>query len=178
LGRQVDPAALVVCQLPALAGDRWLALELPEDRTLPRGALSIVACTPDGFDPDQQLAGLVLDQWTETLPAESQTTGLTFHYDAPGARAPQCVLLAVPPDPAADRWDFDSLLGAVREARDLARLRLVDLQSVEGASRFLPATWFPFNLQAESPWIDFGALQNAEVVIANEHFLSIQNGGG
>jgi hypothetical protein len=178
LGRQVDPAGLVVCQLPALPGDRWLALGLPEDRTLPRGALSVVACAPDGFDPAEQLAGLVVDQWTETLPATSQTTGLTFHYDAPGARAPQCVLLAVPPDPAAERWDFDSLLGAVREARDLARLRLVDLQSVEGASRFLPALWFPFNLQAESPWIDFGALQNAEVVMANEHFLSIQNGGG
>ncbi|HZD38068.1 MAG TPA: hypothetical protein VE664_05465, partial [Actinomycetes bacterium] len=172
LGREVDATGLVVCQLPHALGDRWLALPLPADRTLPRGTLSLAIHTPGGFDPAQPLAGLLVDQWSETLPAPAQTTGVTVHHDAPGSRAPQSVLLAVPPDPAATTWNFDALLGAVREALELAKLRLVDLQEAQGAGRFLPALWFPLNLLADTPSVDFPALENAEVILRNQTFIA------
>ena len=38
-----------------------------------------------------------------------ETTGLGFHFDAPGARPPQSILLAVPADPAAQNWTLDGL---------------------------------------------------------------------
>ena len=176
LGREVDATGLAVCQLPHALGDRWLAQPLPADRTLPRGTLSLAIHAPGAFDPAHTLAGVVVDQWSETLPASGQTTGLTVHHDAPGSRAPQSLLLAIPPDPAATTWDFDALLGAVREALELAKLRLVDPQHAQGAGRFLPALWFPFNLQADTPSIDFPALENAEVLRRNQAFLA--DGGG
>ena len=43
------------------------------------------------------LVGVVCDEWAETVPGGAETTGITFHYDAPGARPPQSLLLAVPP---------------------------------------------------------------------------------
>ena len=41
--------------------------------------------------------GFVCDAWNEVVPSERETTGVSFHYDAPGARPPQAILLAVPP---------------------------------------------------------------------------------
>jgi hypothetical protein len=160
-----------VFQLPHSADDRWLGLPLPDDKTLPRAGLSVVAYAPTGLDPAQPLAGLVVDQWNERLPGSSQTTGLSFHFDAPGSRAPQSLLVAVPPDLAASNWSFDALVASVREARELARVRLVDLQSVDGAGRFLPALWFPFNLQSAVPSVDWVRAQNAEVSLLNAAFL-------
>ena len=41
--------------------------------------------------------GLVLDEWTESVPAKQATTGVAFHFNRPNATAPQALLLAVPP---------------------------------------------------------------------------------
>ena len=50
----------------------------------------------------------MLVEWPEIIPAHEEEAGLTMQFDAPGAQAPQAVLLAVPPD-AQPNWSYDAL---------------------------------------------------------------------
>ena len=116
---------LRVAQLPHQPGDRWAALPGPATG----GRLSLVAQTAAATVPGAPLAGLVVDEWTEVVPARTQVTGLTFHVDQPSSRAPQTMLLAVAP--TEDHvWSLDALEAVVLETLDLARLRLVDLEAL------------------------------------------------
>ena len=56
-------------------------------------------------------------------------TGLSFHVDQPNSRAPQAILLAVPPT-EEHVWSLEALETVVLETLDLARLRLVDLEAL------------------------------------------------
>lgn len=104
-----------------------------------RPDLAVAALLPDSLQPQQALvdagtvfAGIVCDDWSEAVPLHTQTAAVAFHFDAPGARAPQSVLLAVPPRPGMANWDFDTVLATVREALALSRLRLVKPAELEG----------------------------------------------
>ncbi|MFP8907536.1 hypothetical protein [Streptomyces atacamensis] len=66
-----------------------------------------------------RLRGLIVDEWTEVVPRDRQTTGFALHIDAPDAAPPQAVLLAVPPD-ASPTWTPE-LLGATAVA-DIGQL--------------------------------------------------------
>ena len=146
-----------VAQLPHTAGQRWLALPFPESGPADaRVALALHA--PTGVATGALLAGVVCDEWQETVPADTETTGLTFHYDAPGARAPQTLLLAVPPDPAQVHWTLDGLLAVVDEARSLARLRGVAPQDLRYTGGLLPATYLPHNPARQRPSVDLFTL--------------------
>ncbi len=124
-GRDLGLPHLDVVQLPHQPGGRWVALPPPEDEEVPGGTVGIVVHAPDGIDPAGPAAGVVVDEWTEVIPATAETTALSFHYDAPAAHPPHAILLAVPGVPGTATWSFDELLGAVREAIALTRLRAV-----------------------------------------------------
>jgi hypothetical protein len=80
------------------------------------------------------------------------TTGLAVHANGPGARAPQCLLLAVTPD--LEPWSREKILAVVDGARDLARIRLVTLERLPLAATVLPAARVAhWSLQGE-PVID------------------------
>jgi hypothetical protein len=137
-----------VGQLPHITGDRWVGLPLTDRQDgeggpprPPGGRLSLVMHTPGAVDATQPVAGLLIDEWTETVPSPEETTGLVFHYDQPSARAPHTILLAVSPD---DRptWDFETLETTLLETLDLAKLRTVDLAALPEVSPFLPALYF------------------------------------
>ncbi|WP_141565873.1 hypothetical protein [Citricoccus sp. CH26A] len=88
--------SLAVGQLPHTPGDRWLGLPLPARQSTaeppprpPGGRLSLIVHTHDKVDPEKPVAGLLIDEWTETIPSPEETTGLVFHYDQPTARAPK-----------------------------------------------------------------------------------------
>jgi hypothetical protein len=112
-----------VMQLPHRAGAPWIGGVVGS--ALARGEyLSIVAL--DGLAPDAGLqAGLVLDDWTETLPEPTETTGISFHVDRPNAVAPQALLVVVPPV-RRGHWEWVDLVDGVNEALDLAKLRAVE----------------------------------------------------
>lgn len=139
---------------------RWGALPPAPGDDL-RGVVATVAYAPDALDaiaPGQAIAGLFVDEWSETIPAAEATTGLSFHFDAPGARAPQTMLLAVPADPAAEAWSLDELAGVVDEALALARLRAVRPQDLQGLGNLLPALMLSNNFKRDVPSLDFAAL--------------------
>ena len=117
--------SLHVAQLPHTPGDRWAALPGP----VVGGRVSIVAQAAEAPAAGAPIAGLVIDEWTEVIPARTQVTGLSFHVDQPNSRAPQAILLAVPP--TEDHvWSLDTLEAIVLETLDLSRLRLVDLDAL------------------------------------------------
>lgn len=97
-------------------------------------------------DAPGSVSGLVVDSWTEVVPrapeegvghGPEEVIGVAFDYDRPGARAPQALLLAVPPDP--DRgWCAEDLHACVDEALLLARLRTLDLGDLPELRSVLP----------------------------------------
>jgi len=142
---------LSVSQLPHRAGARWCELPFGEDGPPPVGTVGLVVVAPDGFDPTKPHAGLLIDAWAEVIPSTDHTAGLTFHYDAPGARAPQAIVLAVHPQPDPDRWDLDTLVDTVNETAALARLRTLSLKETEGFAGLLPALYLPNNYTRDVP---------------------------
>ncbi|MEV7280880.1 hypothetical protein [Streptomyces sp. NPDC093111] len=144
--------ALRIGQVPFTPNDRWVgALRRPEDEERP--ATGLLVHGPDRAPAAGRSAVLVVDAWSELIPAQRHTAGVTFHYDAPGARAPQAVLLAVPPVVGAP-WTPDLLDATVQEAFDLARLRLVDLDALGWLGRYLPAAYLPETAMGTAPGVN------------------------
>ena len=105
----------------------------------------------------QPLTGLLVDEWTETVPNTRETTAVTFQFDPPDACAPQCVLLAVPPVPGAD-WTSDTLRQVLEETLDLAKLRAVDAETLGELAQYVPALYLAFNTKDDAVSTDFAAL--------------------
>ncbi len=122
-------------QLPYGDGERWVALENP-----PQGNRLSLACLTTVKDFTKPLAGLMVEEWVESVPNKEEMTGLTFHYDAPQPRAPQAILLALAPD-GLDQWDSTTLENTLRETLELAKLRAVDLTALGELGQYLPAMY-------------------------------------
>ena len=113
------------------------------------GTLSLILHRPTQAPPGNGWVGLVIDEWTEVVPATSQGTALSFRYESPVAEPPQVVLLAVPPTTAAS-WDHDTLLDTVRETLSLAKVRAVDGSLLDNLRPFLPAICLTGNTANET----------------------------
>jgi hypothetical protein len=147
-------------QLPRDAKAHWAALPPTADQDL-RGTVAVAMHAPGALaaiEPDSAIAGLFVDEWMESIPSDEETTGLGFHFDAPGARAPQAILLAVPADPAAQNWTLDGLVDVVDEAMALARLRAVRPQDLQALGLILPGLYLSNNFKQDVPSVDFATL--------------------
>ncbi len=144
------PCPLAVSQLPA--GGPWIgATFTPTER--PGAREHLVTHRPFPVPSNGPVAGIVFDEWVEVLPgsyslsptkagpdpvpAESEMTGVSFHFDRPDAKAPQAILLAVPPDPKRG-WTADVLALVVRDTLESAKLRAVDLGDLPLLDDILP----------------------------------------
>ncbi|MFE3107331.1 hypothetical protein ACFXKJ_24775 [Kitasatospora indigofera] len=148
------PCGTAVTQLPA--GQRWIArgpAPVPS-RSRPAARHSALLRTDGLPDPDR-VAGLLVDSWTETVPeppggpeppaggpapAVEEMGGLAFHYNQPDARAPQALLVAVPPDPLRG-WRMEDVHAVVEETFALARVRGMDLNDFAELRGVLPVQW-------------------------------------
>ena len=118
---------------------------------------------PGGFAApaaDTTLAAMVCDEWAEFIPDPFQTAGIGFHYDAPGARPPQSIVLALPPRVDQDAWTFDDLLDVIHEAFDLAKLRSVRPQDLKGGlGALLPGNYLPHTYTDHLPSVQVLKMQ-------------------
>ncbi len=138
LGRPAAPRALA--QVPHDATAPWAALPFADETKRPSpGKTSLLFYQADAPTVNVPWAGLLLDQWVENIPLPTEQTGVAFHYDDPGAEAPQAVLVAVPPVPNAESWQLPWLLGALKETLDLVRIRGVDGELLGEFGQLLPA---------------------------------------
>jgi len=154
LVRDAPPVPLIVAQLP-LGASRWAALA-PQvgDGPLFPGTASMVMELVGGYGGAAPHSGLLIDEWSERIPSGEVTTGVAFHANAPGARAPNTLLLAVSPAPEIESWNDDLILRILNDTLDLAAIRAVDLDSLVEVGQLIPPLFFPFNPDHEAVGVD------------------------
>jgi hypothetical protein len=158
-----DKPGLTVAQLPATPDDRWLVLPVDPANPPASGRVAIEAIAAGDPSTATVLAGLLLDEWLDRIPGQATSTGVSFNYPEPMARAPQALLLAMCPDNRAS-WDGGLITTILEETLALATIRAVDLSSLQQLGQFLPALCFPFNLQNTTPTTQFLATGTEQTV--------------
>ena len=143
-----DGLGLAVAQLPHRVGEPWLGASVP---TVARRGWAIHA--PLGLALDAPFYAIVIDNWTELVPARERTAALAFHAEQPTAAPPHAIVLAVPPSDAPT-WSDDAIEATVRETIALAKLRLVDGELLGDAGHFLPALYLAINLAGDTASTD------------------------
>jgi len=136
------PPACVVSQTPGEAVQPWIAHSAAGDGGLnsPR-----VTCVLRGNAPaTTKVCGIVFDSLTEVLPGRprenqppEEVAGIAFHIDRPDARAPQALLLAVPPNPQRP-WRAEDLHTVVIETLELVKVRSLDLNDLPQLRSVVP----------------------------------------
>jgi hypothetical protein len=137
---QTEPT-LVPAQFPFAPNAPWLAMQFPADYTLDGDRLLYTAQYLTPFDKTARQCGLLLDEWTEVIPATTRTTGITFNFNRPDNEAPQSILLVTPAS-ASGAWQWDDLVGALNETLDLAKKRSVEPTQLDSTpyAPLLPTT--------------------------------------
>lgn len=140
---------LTPLQLPHEAAASWFALEIPplppdsaKTRAIDSDRLLYTAHFATDFDKTKPICGLLFDEWTEVVPEETETTGITFHHDRPNSEPPQCWLL-VQPAVMDGEWSWNELVEAVNGTLDSARRRAIEPTHIASTiySWLLPATY-------------------------------------
>ena len=99
------------------------------------------------FDKSKFQCGVLVDEWTEVIPGNEETTGVAFHYDQPNSEPPQVMLLVTPPV-IKGNWSWDEIVEALEETFSMAKKRAVEPSQIEktGYAQFLPATMMAVTL--------------------------------
>ena len=129
--RQLDPTRP---RWPsALAGRE--GIEDPWDKTGPVLVLYGPAVDHNGAS---KVAIAALDAWTDSIPSRRHTTAASFGFNSPKSRAPQAIVLAVPPD-ITQRLTNAGLVDVVLDTRELAHARAARPQDRDGLPYATPA---------------------------------------
>jgi hypothetical protein len=160
--------ALAPVQFPFNLAEPWLAMELPAAFELNKSGdhvLYTAAYAGGAFNKlAPQFGGLLIDEWTEVIPATKETAGLAFHYDRPNNEPPQSMLLVTPAS-GGSQWSWDDLKLAIPETFDMAKKRAVEPRDISASplSRLLPATLMAYTTHAMSISSD---LRVADILVA------------
>ncbi|MDX2815738.1 hypothetical protein PV410_24765 [Streptomyces sp. PA03-5A] len=91
--------------------------------------------------PDALVATGLVDSWSESVPRSRQTTTAAFGFNAPAARPPQAILLAVPPDLSASYGvgaTTEGLVAVLVDTRRLAHARAGRAEHLGGLQAAVP----------------------------------------
>ncbi len=137
----LTPPALTPIQLPFSAGEPWRALEYPDDQPVTSDRLLYTCLYSELFNPAARQCGVLVDEWTEVIPATTRDTAITFNYARPDNEPPQTMLLVTSASNTGE-WQWDDLVAALNETLDLAKKRAVEPAFLDPTvyTRFLPAT--------------------------------------
>lgn len=141
--RDAPAYTLAAVQSPGPA-EAWVGMTRPT--TAAPEWRSWAVLRPAGLTAGPQF-GLVLDDWTERIPARDGVAGVAFHWNAPAARAPQAFLLALP----NKRWSLADLVDLVRDTMENARMRLVEQEHLDTFADLLPAVFLRGPLSPGGP---------------------------
>jgi len=144
-------------QLPFRDQDTWLAIEFPEGTAIVHDTIAVLQCLPQGFKPSGTQIGLLIDEWTETLPQKEEVSGIAFNYDQPNSAPPSAILLAVTPQ-ITGKWQWDDLANTVLDTMERAKLRAVEpdmIDTLGGFATLLPPTISEFNTSRNGISLDY-----------------------
>ena len=178
--------ALRVAQLPYEEAQAWVALsdaevaEVQQERKKVtqnglspaeqdndeedsrRGKLSLVVVGPNSWKAEShRVGGLLIDEIIEHLPEKTVTTGLSFQYDQPNSQPPHALLLAVPSElnlQQSKPWTIDELTDIVKDTMDLAKVRAVDLDALDGMGETFPGLFLAETPPSDPQSITFNEL--------------------
>jgi hypothetical protein len=154
---------LIPMQIPYKPDDFWLALDYPEDYFFDGDRLLLATVFAAPLSTNKPQAGLLVDEWSEVVPTKDETTGITFHYDAPNAEPPQTLLLAVTPE-VTGSWKWDDLVATLNETLDMAKKRAVEPGHIDGTKY---ANLFPGIMVPVTRYLDTSAT-NLQVNVGGE----------
>jgi len=146
-------------QLPIVSNldDRWLSAKLPAGYVIPNQAISLVLDLPMGYLTSDVQSGIIIDEWTESIPEPEAITGLSFNYDQPNSEAPNALLLAVTPEETGS-WSWTDLMDILDETLLMAKKRAIDpdiLNKHSVLGHALPAIVASVEAGDTSPGLDF-----------------------
>jgi len=118
-----------IVQLPYVPGETWLGMKFETPPTAGRSALLLLNYATE-LDSSENWAGLLLDDWSEVIPNQTEQTGIALHYESPQAQAPQAVLVAVPARTWYN-WELDALVDSVEQTLKLTKARGVNLEHLD-----------------------------------------------
>lgn len=139
---------------PPLAARRAFVTLSPEEASGPDVAALVVESwveqIPVGFE--HELARTPPAAEPDELPPEKhlEPTGVAVHYNAAGARPPQSILLAVPPDTSMQTWHLGDLVATLLETLELSRFRGVEPPKDLPSRSVLPAIFVPEGIEGLS----------------------------
>jgi hypothetical protein len=172
LGRDIARPRIV--QFPVVAAGTepvpWAGLGFDGEAGRPRsGLVSLALVGHSASDADAPAAdalwcGLMLADWPEIIPAVEEEAGLTVQFDAPGAQAPQAVLIAVPPDEQPN-WTYSALERTLLDTLQLAKIRALDLSHLGGYAQFIPMTFLAENTSGAAVSTSFAGLLVADATV-------------
>jgi hypothetical protein len=142
LEAMLDPAGAPLRCWSDRRDDPWQAdvAPGPDGRRPPSRMLALFG--PQGVMSGTEIAIGLVDAWGETIPETEHITSAAFGFSAPAARAPQAILLAVPPNPA-QRLDGATIVEILAETRLAARARAADPAELGAALAALPSIMLP-----------------------------------
>jgi hypothetical protein len=121
-------------QLPRQSGAVWGG----SDPAPAPGLVDVVVVRSGGTTVPDNVTGLAVDAWVQTVSDPTHDAALAFHYDEPDADPPQAILVAVPPSLAPNRvpatWDLSTLVGVVTSTMAQAADRAVAADLLTGGS--------------------------------------------
>ncbi len=130
-------------QWPNIEKEKWAALNLPitseSGRMCMLASVDAISVLDDQAINKNGLAGIVIDEVVERIPANSEDTGVAMHFDAPNNEAPQTLLLAM--TPAGKDWDVDLMIDTLRDTLRWARIRAIDGENIKLFDHHLPAVF-------------------------------------
>ena len=133
LGQRVTPGGRPLRAWTNRPGDPWQTVaEPPSDVEIVRASRLVAVFGPPDVLPARPaattagtVAVAVIDRFAETVPDAEHVSAVAFPHDIPTARAPQAIVLAVPPV-VDEELTGAVLVDIVGEVRALARTRMMD----------------------------------------------------
>jgi len=154
-------------QLPFNTTDSWLALAYPSTYVIESDRLLYTAHYAVPFDKTKPQCGLLLDEWTEVIPAREETIGVAFHYDRPNSEPPQVMLLAMPSD-FRGAWQWQDLVNILHETLDMTKKRAIEPDNVDkwDYARFLPAVVSSMTVYPLTASLNFAFNNNIQEILS------------
>ena len=116
---------------------KWLAAHAGQRQAAP-SEQAIAYGSPDAF-AHTSVGVVLLDRFAETVPSSTHATAAAFGFNGPKSRAPQSILLAVPPD-VSRPLDEETAVAILAETRLLARARMATPEALAAHRIPLPTS--------------------------------------